>query len=110
MAEDKEFTIHEMKMLNAIINSTALGSMKSFRHGQFEKIIRHAGFANVKVDDISKNTAASIGRYWKYAVIPYHLIKPFGLQEKFPNITVAIEWYNMAKKGLIKYKIFTAEK
>ena len=99
-----------MKMLDVIIRSSAVAGLKEFRHNNFQNVIKSAGFKNVKVDNISKNVSASVGRYWKYAFIPYYLIKPFGLQEKFPNLTIAIEWHSMAKKGLMKYKIFTAEK
>ncbi len=110
ISKDNEFTKYELKILNSIIKSSAVASLKDFRHGNLQKIVKSAGFKNIQVDDTSKNTLPSMNRYWKYAFVPYFFIKPFGLQEKFPNLTIAVEWAKMANKGLIKYEIFTAEK
>ncbi|MCH7568124.1 MAG: methyltransferase domain-containing protein [Nanoarchaeota archaeon] len=111
LAEDKDFSKYEMKILNKITRGTATDRLKDFRHDKFQNILLKAGFTSVKVEDISQNTKPSLARLRKFAIVPYYLfVKPFGLQEKFPNASAAVEFYKMAEKGLIRYNIFTANK
>ena len=110
LAEDKAFSKSEMKILEKVIRSSAMDGLKDFRHDKFQNILSKAGFTNVKVENISENAGPSLARLRKFALIPYYLfVKPFGLQEKFPNASAAVEFYNMAEKGLIRYNIFTAK-
>jgi cyclopropane fatty-acyl-phospholipid synthase-like methyltransferase len=111
IAEDGQFTASELKIINKVALGSAMDALRDFRHDEFQKILEEAGFGNIKIENISENTAPSLGRLRKFLIIPYYLfVKPFGLQERFPNASAGVEFYKMAKKGLIRYNIFTASK
>jgi len=111
LAEDKDFSLSEMKVVEKVAIGSAMAALKDFRHDKFQDILSEAGFKNVNVVNISEHTKPSLARLKKFATIPYHLfVKPFGLQERFPNVSAAVEFYKMAEKGLIRYNIFTATK
>lgn len=111
ISEDSDFSKSEMKILEKVAKGSAMDSLKAFRHDKFQKVLSKAGFTNVDVEDISENARPSLLRLRKFAIIPYYLfVKPFDLQEKFPNVSAAVEFYKMAEKGLIRYNIFTAIK
>jgi sterol 24-C-methyltransferase len=111
LAENKDFSKSELKILEKIAKGSAMDGLKDFKHDKFQNVLSKVGFTNVKVENISENTGPSLARLKKFALIPYYLfVKPFGLQEKFPNASAAVEFYNMAEKGLIHYNIFTATK
>lgn len=111
LAEDKDFSKSEMKILDKVSRGSAMDGLKDFRHDKFQDVLSASGFINIKVENISENAGPSLERLRKFAMIPYYLIvKPFGLQEKSPNVSAAVELYNMAEKGLIRYNIFTATK
>ncbi len=111
LADDKEFSKSEMKILNRVIRGSAMSGLKDFRHDKFQNVVLGVGFTDVEVDDVTENMGPSFLKLKRLGVIPYYLfVKPFGLQEKFPNVSAAVELYNMANKGLIRYCIFTAVK
>jgi ubiquinone/menaquinone biosynthesis C-methylase UbiE len=111
LAEDKDFSKSEIKILERVAKGSAMAGLKDFRHDKFQNVLSEAGFTNVKVNNISENVGPSLARLRKFMIIPYYLfVKPFGLQEKFPNASAAVEFYKMAEKGLIRYNIFTATK
>lgn len=111
IAQDKEFSESEMRILNKVVRGSAMDGLKDFRYDKFQNVLSKSGFTNVKVKDISQNVRPSLARLRKFMIIPYYLfVKPFGLQEKFPNASAAVEFYKMAEKGLIHYNIFTATK
>lgn len=111
LAEDKDFSKFEMKILDKVARGSAMDGLKDFRYDKFQNVLSIAGFTCVKVDDISQNVIPSLARLNKFMITPYYLfVKPFGLQEKFPNASAAVEFYKMAEKGLIRYNIFTAIK
>ncbi|MBU1204634.1 MAG: methyltransferase domain-containing protein [Nanoarchaeota archaeon] len=111
IAEDNCFSKYEIKILNKVSHASTMDSLGDFRHDKFQGTLKEAGFKDVIVEHISENVGPSLGRLRKFAILPYYLfVKPFGLQEKFPNVTAAVEFYKMAKKGLIRYNIFTAVK
>lgn len=111
LAENSAFSDYELKVMRRINRGSAMIGLEDFRHDKFQFTIEKAGFSNVKVKDISKNTEPSLARLKKYLNLPYSLfVKPFGLQEKFPNVASAVALYEMAEKGLIRYNIFTAIK
>lgn len=111
LAEDKDFSKSEMKILGKVAKGSAMAALKDFRHDEFQNVLSEAGFTNVKVENISENAEPSLARLRKFAIIPYYLfVKPFEFQEKFPNVSAAVEFYKMGKKGLIRYNIFTGVK
>lgn len=110
LAPDCAFNPWELKMLNIGIEGTAALGLREFKHDQFSQYLKRIGFVNIKEQNITKNMLPSIGRLKRLANIPYFFIKLFGLQKYFVNTTVAFEWYELCKKELIRYCIFTAEK
>lgn len=110
LADDNKFSSYEKGMLNKIIYSSAMDGLKEFRHNKFQEILKEIGFKNIKVENISENVQPSLNRLRRFALIPYFFVKLFGLQENHPNLTAAVEFCKMAKKDLIRYNIFTAER
>ncbi len=110
IAPDNQFTKYEMQMLDDGIAGTATFGLKQFRHNQFPSILRNIGFKNVKEQNITENCKPSLERLRRFANIPYKIIQLFGLQNKFTNMLIAVEWSKLVDKGLLRYCIFTAQK
>ncbi|NQV00666.1 MAG: methyltransferase domain-containing protein [Parcubacteria group bacterium] len=110
VAPDEKFSEWEKKMLNLVIDGSAMMGLKDFRHDQFTEIVQNAGFENVKEQNITENIRPSFYRLYKLSVLPYKFIKFFGLQRFFINTTAGYEYYKMNEKGLFRYCIFTANK
>lgn len=106
-----KFLSREKKMFDVIINGSAMTSLPTMYHNVVAEYIRDAGFTDVKAQDITKHIEPSMYRFYRYAKYPYKLlIKPFSLQKYFINITTGVEFYNIGKRGLVRYRIFTARK
>lgn len=107
---DEKFSAWEKKMLDVVMEGSAMLGLKDFRHNQFTEVIKKVGFENVKEQNISENMLPSFYRLHRLSQLPYKFIKLFGLQKLFINITAGYEYYKMADKGLIRYCIFTGNK
>ncbi len=110
IAPDSDFSEYERKILDLVIEGSAMMGLKDFRHNQFTEVIKEVGFENVEEENISENMRPSFYRLHKLSIWPYRFIKLFGLQKFFINTTAGYEFYKMADKGLIRYYIFTANK
>lgn len=110
IADDSKFTKWEKKMLDIAIEGTTVASLKEMRHDSFPKTLKEVGFESIKEQNISLHVAHSFRRFYKLFRIPYFFVKLFHLQKYFINTTVAVEFYEPAKKDLIRYCIFTAKK
>jgi len=110
LAPDEKFTEWEQKMLDVVINGSAMMGLKDFRHDQFPKVVESAGFVNVKEQNITENIRPSFYRLHKLSRWPYKFVKLFGLQNFFINTTAGYEYYKMTDKGLFRYCIFTGNK
>ncbi len=109
IAADDAFTRHEKRILNAVAEGSAMDGLTDFRHNQFQHVLEDCGFSNVTVENISQHVLPSLRRLRKYAILPYYLVvKPLGLYRRFPNITSAVAFYQMAENDKIRYNIFTA--
>ena len=95
IAKDDKFNKHELEVIDKVIYSTAADSLKDFRPNKFEKIIKDAGFKNIKVDDLTENVKPSWNRFRRFALIPYSLMKFFNLHRNFTNLMIAIEFYKL---------------
>ena len=107
LAPDKQFTEWEMKMLDIVIEGSAMMGLKDFRHDQFTDVVKKTGFENVKQQNVSNNIRPSFYRLYKLSKLPYKLIKLFRLQKYFINTTAGYEYYKLLDKGLFRYCIFT---
>lgn len=110
LASDEKFSAWEKKMLDVVIEGSAMMGLKDFRHNQFTGVLKNAGFENVNEQNITENIRPSFYRLHKLSVWPYKIVKLFGLQKFFINTTAGYEYYKMANKGLFRYCIFTGNK
>lgn len=110
LAPDEKFSDWEKKMLDVVIEGSAMMGLKDFRHDQFTGVIKNAGFENAKEQNISKNIRPSWYRLYKFSLLPYQFVKLFGLQKFFINTTAGHEYYKFLDKGLFRYCIFTGNK
>lgn len=110
LAPQVRFNHWELKMLNLGIEGTAALGLREFKHDDFPRYLKEVGFKNATEINITANMLPSLKRLKKIAQIPYFFIKLLSLQKYFVNTTVAVEWYELMKKDLIRYSIFTANK
>ena len=110
LAPDENFSAWERKMLDLVIEGSAMMGLKDFRHDKFTEFMQSVGFKNVKELNITENIRPSFYRLHKLSIWPYKLVKLLFLQKFFINITAGYEYYKMADKGLICYCIFTGNK
>jgi len=110
LAPDSDFPERDKKMLDIVIEGSAMMGLKDFRHGQFTEILKNIGFENPKEQNITENIRPSFYRLHKLSIWPYKFIRLFGLQRRFINTTAGYEYYKIADKGLIRYCIFTGNK
>lgn len=110
LAPENNFSAHELSILNIGIDGTCAFGLKEFRHRQFTNYLKQSGFYNAREQNITKNFLPSLTRLRRYAFLPYIVISLCGLQKYFANTFVAVEWYKLVKKDLIRYSIFTAIK
>lgn len=110
LAPDEKFSDWEKKMLDVVIEGSAMMGLKDFRHDQFPGVVKNAGFENVREQNITENIRPSFYRLHKLSRLPYKFIKLFGLQKFFINTTAGYEYYKMADKGLFRYCIFIGNK
>ncbi|PIR86388.1 hypothetical protein COU13_01185 [Candidatus Kaiserbacteria bacterium CG10_big_fil_rev_8_21_14_0_10_43_70] len=110
LAPDEKFSKWEKKMLDIVIDGSAMMGLKDFRHDQFTKIMESVGFENVKEQNITENVRPSFHRLHKLSILPYKLVKFFRLQKFFINTTAGYEYYKMMNKELFRYGIFTGSK
>lgn len=110
IAQDRQFTNWEKKILELVIEGSAMMGLKDFRHDEFTKVLENAGFENVKEENMSKNMEPSVRRLRNLSVLPYLAIRIFHLQKFFINTTAAFEFYKMGRKGLFRHCLFTGTK
>lgn len=110
LAPDEKFSPWEMKMLDVVIEGSAMMGLKDFRHDRFTGVIKDAGFENVKEQNITENIRPSFYRLHKLSRLPYKFIRLLGLQKFFINTTAGYEYYKIVDKGLFRYCIFTGNK
>lgn len=106
----EEFSEWEEKMLKIINEESAMVALQTMHHDTMTKELKKLGYKIISDEDITVHVIPSMERFYRYAKLPYKFIKLFHLQRYFVNTTAAIEFSNMARKGLIKYRIFVAEK
>lgn len=110
LAPDEKFSEWEKKMLDVVIEGSAMMGLKDFRHDQITGVIKDARFENVKEQNITENILPSFYRLHKLSRFPYKFVKLLGLQKFFINTIAGYEYYKMADKGLFRYYIFAGNK
>lgn len=110
IAPKSDFTTHDWTILRSGIEDTAAFGLYNFLHDFFPRYLSTIGFTYVKERNITQNFLPSLERLKRIATLPYFFIEAFHLQKYFVNTTIAVEWYHLVKKDLLRYCIFTAEK
>ncbi len=110
LAPDKAFSEREMDILNTVIYATAMAGLKEFRHDQFGDKLERVGFVDVTTEEITESIKPSLRRLYRFAILPYIVVRALHLQRSCPNVTAAIELAKMVQKGLIKYNIYIGNK
>ncbi len=105
-----EFLHEERKLFKLICKGSAMNSLPVMEHDHLARLVTISGFRVISDTDITGNMLPSLERFYKYAYLPYQIIKRLGLREKFVNTTAGVEFYKMGKKGLIRYRIIIAGK
>ena len=85
-------------------------SLKHMRHDSFAKTLESAGFNLISQKDITENMLPSLEKLHRLGKLPYFFVDFLKLNEYFINVTAGVEVYGLARKGLFKYRIFTARK
>jgi len=98
------------KIEKIIIEGSGMHSLPNFIHGNFSKILEEAGFINISIDEITKRVIPMLEKFYFFAFLPYQLIKLFGLQKCFVNLTTAAEYKNILKNDGWRYVIVSATK
>lgn len=106
----KEFNDHDQKMFDILNTGSAMMSLNKMFHKTFKNDVAKAGFKIISDINITDFVIPSWKRFYKYAKIPYLFIKFFNLQKYFINTTAGVEFYKLGLKGLVKYRVFIAEK
>lgn len=94
-----------------VVEESGMNSMWYFTHGRFPKILKDAGFENIKVENITPRVMPMLKKFYSIAYIPYIFIKLLRLQRKFVNATSSVEGYkNFRNSDYWRYNIITAVK
>ena len=111
IARTEDFTPREWLLFERVARGSAMAGLHSFRNDRFHEVMADAGFRDPAAEDITANTLPSLARLQRFALLPYYLATwPFGRQEQNPNRSAAVVYHAMARKGLIRYNIFTARR
>jgi sterol 24-C-methyltransferase len=108
LAPENDFTVGEKKMLDIGIEGTAALGLRDFHHDQFVYNLKKAGFKQIKEENITRYMLPSLARLRRIAFTPYFFVRLLNLQKNFVNTSIAVEWYELVKKDLIRYCVFTA--
>lgn len=106
----KYFSPYQWNIFEMVMEETASPSLYCYRRGMFASYLEKAGFSDIKMLDISENFKPSLYRLSRFARYPYKLIKALGLQRRFINTTVGVEFYQMAEQNLFGYAVYSARK
>lgn len=96
----------ERKVFEIINKGSAMHSYPHFIHGQFPKVLLPLGFKNIEVEDITVCMMPMLKKFWQLGILPYQLIKLFGLQLQFVNTTAGVELYRY--RNDFRYNIIKA--
>ena len=83
-------------------------SLPYLKRERLQIILKDAGFIDINIEDITERILPMLRRFYQIALVPYQLIKIFGLRKKFMNTTAAVEAYKHHNLG--EYVIITARK
>lgn len=104
------FSKQENEMRLLVKNGAAMHSLERFRGDNFRNLLAETGLTNITETNISSNTLPSLHRLYRVLRYPYILVNKFGWHKYFINTTAAVEYYKMARKGLLEYFVYTAVK
>lgn len=114
-----EYTIEEQSKLNfyrkelwdTIIKGSGMMALPSLVHGTFPKILKEAGFVEIKVEDATERTLPMLKTFHNIAAIPYYVLRLLRQERRFVNILFSVEGYSdVLKNKTWRYVIISAKK
>lgn len=103
------FSDYEKTMYDIVVKGTSSPSLPLFTSDNYTRLLEQYIGTATQID-ITDNFEPSLRRLYRLARAPYAIISFFKFQQNFVNSTIAVEFYKMAKKGLLGYCIYTAQK
>jgi ubiquinone/menaquinone biosynthesis C-methylase UbiE len=100
----------QQKSLLDINTYSAMPALQRFNKGVLQGMLKDAGFADVRTQDISKNISPMLWLFFLVAYLPYLIIKFLGLESHFVNTMAGAEGYHAMKTGLSRYIVMSARK
>ena len=107
-AEDKDIPVKAQKAFYDVNAYASMPTFQKFSYGAPEKMLREAGFKNIKIEDVSHNILPMLRFFALAAFLPYQFIKLFRVQSRFVNAMSAVEYYK--HRQYMRYVVITAEK
>ncbi len=108
---DDQLTENDRQAWSEVIKGSAMPGLLLFRHDSFPEHLAKAGFTRVRTEDITARTMPLLRRFYRWAIIPYQLIKLLGKREKYANATAGATMYQAAlKRDAWRYVVVSAYK
>ncbi|MDX1608406.1 MAG: methyltransferase domain-containing protein [Candidatus Spechtbacterales bacterium] len=98
------------EVMQKIIEGSSMHALPSFIHGEFKNILNNAGFIEAQVENNTQRIIPMTKRFKNWAIIPYQLIKAWGVEKKFINTTWGANHYDLAKEDKWRYVFVRAKK
>ncbi|RMZ79791.1 hypothetical protein DV738_g3192, partial [Chaetothyriales sp. CBS 135597] len=86
----------------------AMPANASFDRDALPKLVKQAGFEDVKLDDLSKHIWPMLWLFYIFAIIPYTIFKLLGIEHHFVNTMAGVEAWR--GREMWRYTQVTAEK
>lgn len=107
-ANEEDMPIAAQKAYEHVNHYASMPTFQMFTYGVPEKMLKKAGFVDIRIEDLSPNILPMLRFFAIAAFIPYQFIKLFRLQSRFVNAMSAVEYYKYRK--YMRYVSITAKK
>ena len=94
---DDQLTPIDRRNWQRIADGSSMASLHSFRHGTMSKLLADAGFGHVSERDITARTMPMLKRFYQLAIMPYQLVRLFGVQARYANTAAGATMYKAAR-------------
>ncbi|KAK4543014.1 hypothetical protein LTR36_006012 [Oleoguttula mirabilis] len=71
----------------------------TMKEGSYEEMLRHTGFADIDVDDMTDNVLPLWRLFGVVGAVPYEVVKTLRLQHRFTNMMAGVEAYRHWGQG-----------
>lgn len=106
--KDSQMSPRAQRIFAYINKYAAMPAFQMFIHGTQERLMKEAGFGDIKTTDITPHMARMMQAFNILAFIPYQVIRILRKQSRYINAMSAVEFHRYGKH--IRYNIYTAKK